>query len=87
MKIITSITFAEKEKYISLSSLVATYRTLLMIDSDDLDKTILRKEYAKAKHNLLQFWSSLASKYNFPLRLDLSMKVNTENNYIYMDNM
>ncbi len=75
----------EKSVCVMLFSLLATYKTLGKITRYNIDKHELEHKTLITKKRLDEHWLFLAEKYQFPFYADASMKVDIENNYIYVD--
>lgn len=83
-KILSFITEEEKDRGISLNALLATYNTLLTIERYEVDKYSVLKSVSKCEEDLQNYWNDITEKYNIPLYIDRTMKIDSENNYIYI---
>lgn len=84
-KVLAVISDLDRDKGTALSSLLATYKTLLVIDGYQINRTDVKEKIAKTQSELSAFWTCISEKYMFPIYLDKAMKINYENNTIYID--
>lgn len=84
-KILAYITEQEKDESVYLNSICNTYTTLLSINNYSLDKSKISQELKEMEEKLADFWFSLTDKYNIPYYVNKKMRVDTSENYIYID--
>lgn len=84
-KILAYITEEEKDEVTALASLRATYNTLLSIDAYNLDKSEIKKDLLDCNKRIEEIWFRLTSKYSIPFYVDKTLKVDYNNNYIYIN--
>lgn len=84
-KVLAVINDEDKDKGVAVSSLLSTYMTILQIEGYDIDRSKIRKRIIEVQDEMMLFWSYLSEKYMFPLYLDKTIRINYENNTVYMD--
>lgn len=84
-KILAVVSDEDRDRGVSLSSILATYKTLLEIEGYDINKTELNEKIISSQNELTSFWNYISEKYMFPLYLDKTMKINYDNNTVYIE--
>lgn len=84
-RVLAVISDEDRDKGLLLSSIVATYQTLLEIEEYEIDKTELKGKIIKARIELLKYWNHISAKYMFPLYLDKTMRVSHDDNSVYIE--
>lgn len=84
-KILAVISDEDRDRGISLTSILATYKTILEIKGYEINKSELKEKIIKSQNELTSFWNYISEKYMFPLYLDKTMKINYDNNTVYIE--
>lgn len=84
-KILAEITESERDERLCLSSLRATYETLLKITRYPIDKERVNKELLDCELKTQEFWGRITNKYNIPLYIDKQMAIDNESCLVYVD--
>lgn len=84
-KILSVISDEDRDKGISLTSILATYKTILEIEGYEINKIKLKEKIIKSQNELTSFWNYISEKYMFPLYLDKTMKINYDNSTVYIE--
>lgn len=84
-KILAVISDEDRDRGISLASILATYKTILQIEEYEINKIELKEKIIKSQNELTSFWNYISEKYMFPLYLDKTMKINYDNNTVYIE--
>jgi len=85
IKRLAIISEKDKDRGLALTAIIETYTTLSLIEDYDINKSELAEKIKNAQKELSLFWYNLSERYMFPFYLDKTMKINYEDNTVYIE--